>query len=384
MRPAISSGDLEAVAEKLGATLARVEAVLQRLQALRSARRLRAQSDRMPRDPAQGARSLRPGDAGAGRKSRRCWRRRDLAALRRLCGVDDEDLADMIARDPQSQSEARPRLRLVDGAADRAGRFCQAGAGRHLAGRAQFRHAAESAHQSALLRPGVEDGARPTRTNLISPNACRPRPGWCARSTSAPRRSSKSRARSCASRTAFFAHGVEHLRPLNLKTVADAISMHESTVSRVTANKYMATSRGIFELKYFFTSSIAAADGGEAHSAEAVRHRIRQLIDARNARATCSPTTRSWTCCARPASISRAARSRNTAKRCGFRPRCSAGARKQAAARASDRRTLAMLGEFCRIFGHCHAIDGSTDAPYGPPPSASPYGPLELPYLTPD
>jgi RNA polymerase sigma-54 factor len=78
----------------------------------------------------------------------------------------------------------------------------------------------------------------------------------------------------------FFARGVEHLRPLNLKTVAEAIGMHESTVSRVTANKYMATSRGIFELKYFFTSAIAAAHGGEAHSAEAVRHRIKQLIDA--------------------------------------------------------------------------------------------------------
>jgi RNA polymerase sigma-54 factor len=73
---------------------------------------------------------------------------------------------------------------------------------------------------------------------------------------------------------------VAHLKPLNLKTVAEAIGMHESTVSRVTANKYMATSRGIFELKYFFTSAIAAADGGEAHSAEAVRYRIRQLIDA--------------------------------------------------------------------------------------------------------
>jgi RNA polymerase sigma-54 factor len=81
----------------------------------------------------------------------------------------------------------------------------------------------------------------------------------------------------------FFAHGVEHLRPLNLKTVAEAISMHESTVSRVTANKYMATSRGLFELKYFFTSAIAAAHGGEAHSAEAVRHRIKQLIDAETA-----------------------------------------------------------------------------------------------------
>src|SRR5581483_4331828 len=78
---------------------------------------------------------------------------------------------------------------------------------------------------------------------------------------------------------AFFAKGVQHLRPLNLKAIADAISMHESTVSRVTANKYVATSRGIFELKYFFTAAIAAADGGEAHSAEAVRHRIKQLID---------------------------------------------------------------------------------------------------------
>jgi len=79
----------------------------------------------------------------------------------------------------------------------------------------------------------------------------------------------------------FLEHGVEHLKPLNLRTVADAIGMHESTVSRVTSNKYMATPRGIFELKYFFTSAISAANGeGEAHSSEAVRHRIRQLIEA--------------------------------------------------------------------------------------------------------
>ena len=77
---------------------------------------------------------------------------------------------------------------------------------------------------------------------------------------------------------AFFLHGVQHLRPLNLKTVADAISMHESTVSRVTSNKYMATARGIFELKYFFTSAISASNSGEAHSSEAVRFRIKQLI----------------------------------------------------------------------------------------------------------
>ena len=79
---------------------------------------------------------------------------------------------------------------------------------------------------------------------------------------------------------AFFVHGIKHLRPLNLKVVADAIEMHESTVSRVTSNKYIATPRGIFELKYFFTASIASASGGEAHSAEAVRHRIRELIEA--------------------------------------------------------------------------------------------------------
>ena len=78
---------------------------------------------------------------------------------------------------------------------------------------------------------------------------------------------------------AFLAFGVEHLRPLNLKTVADAIGMHESTVSRVTSNKYISTPRGLFELKFFFTSSIASSDGGEAHSAESVRHKIKQLID---------------------------------------------------------------------------------------------------------
>src|SRR5215510_12964293 len=86
----------------------------------------------------------------------------------------------------------------------------------------------------------------------------------------------------------FLSHGVEYLKPLNLKTVADAISMHESTVSRVTSNKYVATPRGVFELKYFFTSAIASAEEGEAHSSEAVRHRIRQLIEAETAHAVLS------------------------------------------------------------------------------------------------
>ncbi|RWO55498.1 RNA polymerase factor sigma-54 [Mesorhizobium sp.] len=77
---------------------------------------------------------------------------------------------------------------------------------------------------------------------------------------------------------AFLEYGVAHLRPLNLRTVADAINMHESTVSRVTSNKYMVTPRGVFELRYFFTVAIASCEGGDAHSAEAVRHRIKAMV----------------------------------------------------------------------------------------------------------
>ena len=82
---------------------------------------------------------------------------------------------------------------------------------------------------------------------------------------------------------AFLAFGVEFLRPLNLKTVAEAIGMHESTVSRVTSNKYLATPRGVFEMKFFFTSAINSVDGASSHSAEAVRHKIRQMIDGETA-----------------------------------------------------------------------------------------------------
>jgi len=78
----------------------------------------------------------------------------------------------------------------------------------------------------------------------------------------------------------FLRQGVAYLRPLILRDIATAVEMHESTVSRVTSNKYIATPRGIFELKYFFTTSIGAVDGGVSHSSEAVRHRIRQLIGA--------------------------------------------------------------------------------------------------------
>jgi RNA polymerase sigma-54 factor len=87
---------------------------------------------------------------------------------------------------------------------------------------------------------------------------------------------------------AFLRLGVTHLRPLILRDIAEAVELHESTVSRVTANKYIATPRGTFELKYFFTTAIHGTNGGDAHSAEAVRHRIRTLIDVEPASAILS------------------------------------------------------------------------------------------------
>ncbi|MFZ2869795.1 RNA polymerase factor sigma-54 [Zavarzinia sp.] len=79
---------------------------------------------------------------------------------------------------------------------------------------------------------------------------------------------------------AFLRFGIAHLRPMNLKAIAEEIGMHESTVSRVTANKWVWTPRGLFEMKFFFTAAIGSTDGSDAHSAESVRHRLRQLIDA--------------------------------------------------------------------------------------------------------
>jgi RNA polymerase sigma-54 factor len=87
----------------------------------------------------------------------------------------------------------------------------------------------------------------------------------------------------------FFVNGVQHLRPLIMRDIADVIEMHESTVSRVTANKYMSTPRGTFEMRYFFTNAIASTRGDvEAHSSEAVRQRIKALIEAEDPKATLS------------------------------------------------------------------------------------------------
>ena len=79
----------------------------------------------------------------------------------------------------------------------------------------------------------------------------------------------------------FFDHGPSHLKPLILRDVADDISMHESTVSRVTSNKYAHTPQGIYELKYFFSTAVATTEGDSVAS-ESIRNRIRQLIQSEN------------------------------------------------------------------------------------------------------
>ena len=153
------TGDLDTVADKLGAPRSDVEAVLAILQTLDPpgvcARNLTEclaiqlkERDRF--DPAM--RTLV--------EHLDLLAKRDLAALRRLCGVNDEDLADMIAEIRNLNPKPGLAFGSTTGAADRARCLCAGGAGRHLAGRTQFRHAAESPHQPALLRASVEDHAQ--------------------------------------------------------------------------------------------------------------------------------------------------------------------------------------------------------------------------------
>ena len=79
----------------------------------------------------------------------------------------------------------------------------------------------------------------------------------------------------------FFDHGVTHLKPLVLRDVAEHIQMHESTISRVTTNKYVHTPQGVFELKYFFNSAINSMEG-DSIASESVKEHIRNIIKSEN------------------------------------------------------------------------------------------------------
>src|SRR3954467_14219638 len=216
--------------------------------------------------------------------------KRDIGNLRKICGVDDEDLADMIAEirrlDPKPGlkfGSARMQT-VVPDVYVRPGP--DGGWLVELNSDTLPRVLVNQVYYSELSKTIRKDGDKSYFTDCLQ-NAT-----WLVRALDQRARTILKVATEIArQQDGFFTHGVAHLRPLNLKAVADAIQMHESTVSRVTANKYMATNRGIFELKYFFTASIASADGGEAHSAEAVRHHIKQLIDGENASAILSDDT---------------------------------------------------------------------------------------------
>jgi RNA polymerase sigma-54 factor len=270
-------GDLTAAAEKLGASPAEIDAVLEILQTFDPpgvcARNLTEclaiqlkECDRF--DPAMQALV----------EHLHLLARRELSSLRKICGVSEDDLTDMIGE--IRRLNPKPGLAfgtvivqpvvpdvLVRGGPD--GGFII-----ELNSDTLPRVLVNQEYHSEIVKTARSDKDKSYLADCLQTAT------WLVRALDQRAKTILKVATAIVrQQDGFFVHGVQHLRPLNLKTIADAIGMHESTVSRVTANKYMATNRGIFELKYFFTSAIAAADGGEAHSAEAVRHRIRQLIN---------------------------------------------------------------------------------------------------------
>lgn len=205
--------------------------------------------------------------------------RRDFASLRRICGVDDDDLLDMLAEirslDPKpgtafsvGVAEAIVADVIVKPAPD--GSWAV-----ELNADTLPRVLVDQAYYTRVSGHARSQGERDFLADCLQ-NA-----NWLTRSLDQRAKTIlKVAAEIVRQQDGFLTHGVRHLRPLNLKTVADAIGMHESTVSRVTSNKFMLTPRGVFDLRYFFTASIAAVEGGEAHSSEAVRDQIRGLIEA--------------------------------------------------------------------------------------------------------
>jgi RNA polymerase sigma-54 factor len=211
----------------------------------------------------------------------------DLGRLRRLCGVDAEDLADMVAE--IRALNPKPGLAYDEAVAppvlpDIFARHAAEGGWRLELNAATLPKVLVDNRYAALVESGR--CSRATRAYLTE---CLQSANWLVKSLDQRARTILLvGAEIVRQQEEFLNRGVRHLRPLNLRAIAEAIGMHESTVSRVTSNKYMATPRGIFELKYFFTSAIASAEGGDAHSAQAVKHRIRQLIDAESAQAVLS------------------------------------------------------------------------------------------------
>ncbi len=205
--------------------------------------------------------------------------KRDYAALKNLCHVGLDDIHEMIAEiralnpKPGHAFGSEPVMPVVPDVAVRA-----ANDGSWLVElNSETLPRVLVNNQYAAL---VSRGAQKTEDKLFLSEA-QAQATWLVKSLDQRAKTILKVAREIVKQQdAFLVLGVQHLRPITLKTVADAIEMHESTVSRVTSNKYMATPRGTFELKYFFTNAIQSGDlHGEAHSAESVRQRIRELIE---------------------------------------------------------------------------------------------------------
>ncbi|AMG72754.1 RNA polymerase factor sigma-54 [Sphingopyxis granuli] len=208
--------------------------------------------------------------------------------LKRICGVDDEDLADMI-RELRGY-DPKPGLRFGGGAAQAVvpdlfvQRTAQGWAVEVNSGTLP-RLLVNRRYYSELARGAAAKSKAWLSEQLAGAN-------WLVRALDQRQRTIvKVASEIVRQQEGFFLHGVAHMRPLTLRQVAEAIGMHESTVSRVTSNKYLSCARGLFELKYFFSSGIAATDGDGAVSAEAIKSRIRALIEAEDAKAILSDET---------------------------------------------------------------------------------------------
>ena len=204
--------------------------------------------------------------------------RRDFAALSTICGVDLDDVRDMIAelrRLNPKPGNAFGAVVVQPVIADVIVKPAPDGAWLvELNSETLPRLLMNSQYYATVSRRSLNQADR------LYLGECHANANWLLRSLDQRARTILAVAREIVrQQDGFLVHGIKALRPLNLRAIAEAISMHESTVSRVTSNKYMATPRGTFEMKYFFTAAISSAEGGDSHSAEAVRHRIREMVD---------------------------------------------------------------------------------------------------------
>lgn len=204
-----------------------------------------------------------------------------LPQLKRICNVDDEDLMDMIrelrAYDPKpglrfgsdTSTGVVPDIFVAERGTGWAVEINSATLPRLLVNKSYY----------VELSGGAQDAASKAWLNEKLADA-----NWLIKALDQRQRTIvKVTTELVKQQEAFFRNGVAHLKPLTLRTIADAIGMHESTISRVTSNKYLSCSRGLYELKYFFTSGVSTADGGDAASSEAVKAEIRALIGAETA-----------------------------------------------------------------------------------------------------